>query len=37
VATYFWGESSPHGTRGLDDLMTENPRVVEGFIAIYGD
>jgi glycosidase len=34
----FWGESSLHGDFvGLDDLMTENPRVVEGFIAIYGD
>jgi glycosidase len=34
----FWGESSLHGDFvGLDDLMTENPRVVEGFIDIYGD
>ena len=34
----FWGESSLHGDFvGLDDLMTENPRVVEGFIGIYGD
>src|SRR5688572_22033441 len=34
----FWGESSLHGDFvGLDDLLTENPRVVEGFIAIYGD
>src|SRR6187549_1294883 len=34
----FVGESSLHGDFvGLDDLMTENPRVVEGFIDIYGD
>jgi glycosidase len=34
----FWGESSLHGDFvGLDDLMTENPRVVRGFIDIYGD
>ncbi len=34
----FWGESSLHGDFvGLDDLMTENPRVVEGFVDIYGD
>ena len=34
----FWGESSLHGDFvGLDDLMTENPRVVEGFIDIFGD
>ena len=34
----FWGESSLHGDFvGLDDLMTENPRVVQGFIDIYGD
>jgi glycosidase len=34
----FWGESSLLGDFvGLDDLMTENPRVVEGFIDIYGD
>jgi glycosidase len=34
----FWGESSLHGDFvGLDDLMTENPRVVEGFIDIYSD
>jgi glycosidase len=33
----FWGESSLHGDFvGLDDLMTENPRVVQGFIDIYG-
>jgi glycosidase len=34
----FWGESSLHGDFvGLDDLMTENPRVVQGFIDIYGE
>jgi glycosidase len=34
----FTGESSLHGDFvGLDDLMTENPRVVQGFIDIYGD
>ena len=34
----FWGESSLFGDFvGLDDLMTENPRVVEGFVDIYGD
>jgi glycosidase len=34
----FWGESSSLGDFfGLDDLMTENPRVVQGFIDIYGD
>jgi glycosidase len=34
----FWGESSLLGDFvGLDDLMTENPRVVRGFIDIYGD
>jgi glycosidase len=34
----FWGESSLLGDFvGLDDLMTENPRVVEGFIEVYGD
>jgi neopullulanase len=33
----FWGESSLQGDFvGLDDLMTENPRVVQGFIDIYG-
>ncbi|HEX6637103.1 MAG TPA: alpha-amylase family glycosyl hydrolase [Steroidobacteraceae bacterium] len=33
----FWGESSLYGDFvGLDDLMTENPRVVQGFIDIYG-
>jgi glycosidase len=34
----FWGESSLFGDFvGLDDLMTENPRVVQGFIDIYGE
>jgi glycosidase len=34
----FWGESSLLGDFvGLDDLMTENPRVVRGFIGVYGD
>jgi glycosidase len=33
----FSGESSDMGDFvGLDDLMTENPRVVQGFIEIYG-
>lgn len=33
----FRGESSTMGDFvGLDDLMTENPRVVDGFIEIYG-
>jgi glycosidase len=33
----FWGESSLQGDFvGLDDLMTENPRVVQGFIDIFG-
>ncbi len=33
----FRGESSTMGDFvGLDDLMTENPRVVRGFIDIYG-
>ena len=33
----FEGESSEHGDFvGLDDLMTEHPRVVQGFIDIYG-
>lgn len=32
------GESAEYGDFvGLDDLATENPRVVEGMIAIYGD
>ncbi len=36
--TTFRGENSTMGDFvGLDDLMTENPRVVEGFIDIYGD
>ena len=35
--TTFAGESSTFGDfAGLDDLMTENPRVVQGFIDIYG-
>jgi neopullulanase len=34
----FRGESSLFGDFvGLDDLMTENPRVVQGFIDIFGD
>ena len=34
----FAGESSRMGDfAGLDDLMTEDPRVIAGFIAIYGD
>ncbi len=34
----FWGESSLFGDFvGLDDLMTENPRVVQGFIDIFGE
>jgi len=33
----FVGESSLYGDFfGLDDLMTENPRVVQGFVDIYG-
>ncbi len=33
----FAGESLTYGDfAGLDDLMTENPRVVDGFIEIYG-
>lgn len=33
----FVGESSTYGDfSGLDDLATENPRVVRGFIDIYG-
>lgn len=36
--TTFTGESSEMGDFvGLDDLMTENPRVVRGFIDIYGE
>ncbi len=35
--TTFAGESSTMGDfMGLDDLMTEHPRVVEGFIEIFG-
>ncbi len=35
--TTFEGESSEAGDFvGLDDLMTENPRVVQGMIEIYG-
>jgi neopullulanase len=35
--TTFRGESMTMGDfAGLDDLMTENPRVVDGFIDIYG-
>ncbi|HMN45930.1 MAG TPA: alpha-amylase family glycosyl hydrolase [Povalibacter sp.] len=35
--TTFRGESTTLGDFvGLDDLMTENPRVVDGFIDIYG-
>ena len=34
----FTGESSTDGDfAGLDDLFTENPRVVQGMIEIYGD
>ena len=35
----FWeGESAVHGDFvGLDDVFTENPRVVRGMIDIYGD
>jgi glycosidase len=33
----FTGESSTYGDfSGLDDLATENPRVLQGFIDIYG-
>lgn len=36
--TTFVGENSLFGDfAGLDDLFTENPAVVEGMIAIYGD
>ena len=36
--TTFHGESSTMGDFvGLDDLMTENPRVVQGFIDIFGE
>jgi glycosidase len=35
--TTWAGESVQHGDfAGLDDLMTEHPRVVEGFIDIFG-
>jgi len=35
--TTYKGESSTYGDfSGLDDLFTENPRVVQGFIDIYG-
>jgi glycosidase len=34
----FTGEDARYGDfAGLDDLMTEDPAVVDGFIAIYGD
>jgi glycosidase len=34
----FAGESATMGDfMGLDDLMTENPRVVQGFIKVFGD
>ncbi|MDF0488918.1 alpha-amylase family glycosyl hydrolase [Sphingomonas sp. H39-1-10] len=34
----FAGESARFGDfAGLDDLMTEDPRVIDGFIAIYGN
>lgn len=34
----FRGENSTHGDfAGLDDLFTENPRVVQGMIEIFGD
>ena len=34
----WWGESSLFGDFfGLDDLLTENPRVVQGFIDIFGE
>ena len=33
----FYAEDSQHGDfAGLDDLMTENPRVIEGMIDIFG-
>jgi len=36
--TTFRGESSLDGDfAGLDDLMTEHPRVVEGMIEVFGD
>lgn len=34
----WYGESAVDGDfAGLDDLFTENPRVIDGFIQIYGD
>jgi neopullulanase len=36
--TAWKGESAQYGDfSGLDDLATENPRVIRGFIDIYGD
>ena len=36
--TQFKGESTTYGDfAGLDDLMTENPRVLDGFIEIFGE
>ena len=36
--TTYQGESATMGDfGGLDDVMTENPRVIAGFIDIYGD
>jgi glycosidase len=36
--TTYWNESATMGDFvGLDDLMTEHPRVVRGMIDIYGD
>ncbi len=36
--TTYWNESGTMGDFvGLDDLMTEHPRVIQGFIDIYGD
>lgn len=36
--TSFKGESSTYGDfSGLDDLMTEDPRVVDGFVDVYRD
>lgn len=36
--TTFRGESTTMGDfAGLDDLLTEHPRVLQGFIEIYGD
>lgn len=37
-ATTFEGENSQYGDfSSLDDVMTENPEVVDGFIDIYAD